>query len=242
MALSQDNMSAYHHDGVPFPKRVMSAEAASELLAGLEAYERETGGPVNGNYRYRCHLVFPWINELMRHEGILDLVADLIGPGSQDSTNAIGPNRATSRAPAADASPERRKCDPRNRPFRDLTLVWTGGKERAVIILEHDHPDCHIGLQMIAITNDAAHQAKAVRQVDDRDALRSVVGKGARHDVDVRVTVQRPVRCQIAPQDVLGPAGTADGLRRERKAATRITARCRQTALTKSIPEPPAEG
>lgn len=40
----------------------MSSEDAAELLAGLEAYERETGGPVNGKYRYKCHLVFPCIN------------------------------------------------------------------------------------------------------------------------------------------------------------------------------------
>lgn len=62
MALSQESISAYHRDGVLFPVRVMSSEDAAELLAGLEAYERETGGPVNGKYRYKCHLVFPCIN------------------------------------------------------------------------------------------------------------------------------------------------------------------------------------
>ena len=52
----------------------MSSKDAAELLAGLESHERETGGPVNGKYRYKCQLVFPWINELMRHDDILDLV------------------------------------------------------------------------------------------------------------------------------------------------------------------------
>jgi len=63
-----------------FPKPGILRGDAARYLATLEAYEKETGGPVNGKYRYKCHLVFPWINELMRNDAILDIVEDLIGP------------------------------------------------------------------------------------------------------------------------------------------------------------------
>jgi chlorinating enzyme len=35
---------------------------------------------VSGKWRYKSHLVFPWINELMRRPEVLDPVEDLLGP------------------------------------------------------------------------------------------------------------------------------------------------------------------
>lgn len=80
ISLTDQEITAYRRDGLLFPKPAISAEDAARYLATLEAYEDETGGPVNGKYRYKCHLVFPWINELMRNPAILDMVEDLIGP------------------------------------------------------------------------------------------------------------------------------------------------------------------
>ena len=91
MVLSQECISAYHRDGILYPLRVMSSKDAAELLAGLESHERETGGPVIGKYRYKCQLVFPWINELMRHDGILNLVEALIGPDIMAWTTHLYP-------------------------------------------------------------------------------------------------------------------------------------------------------
>lgn len=73
-------VAAYRRDGVLFPRRVMSAADAGRLLAALESYERATGGPVSGKFRYKSHLVFPFIDELMRDAAILDLVESVIGP------------------------------------------------------------------------------------------------------------------------------------------------------------------
>ena len=80
LSLTDAEIQQYRQDGLLFPKPALSAEKAAEYLATLERYETETGGPVNGKYRYKCHLVFPWINELMRDPSILDMVEDLIGP------------------------------------------------------------------------------------------------------------------------------------------------------------------
>lgn len=80
MVLTPDEQAVYRREGVLFPKRVMSAGDAAGLLEQLEAHERDTGGPVSGKYRYKSHLVFPWVDELMRHPRILDLVEAVIGP------------------------------------------------------------------------------------------------------------------------------------------------------------------
>ena len=62
-----------------FPQRVMTTDEATNYLAQLESYESNTGGPVNGKWRYKSHLVFPWFDQLMRHPAILNLVRSLLG-------------------------------------------------------------------------------------------------------------------------------------------------------------------
>ena len=79
MVLSADQIKRYRDTGLMFPQRVMTTDAAANYLAQLESYESNTGGPVNGKWRYKSHLVFPWFNQLMRHSAILDLVRSLLG-------------------------------------------------------------------------------------------------------------------------------------------------------------------
>lgn len=78
--LTEGEVAQYRRDGFLFPKRLLRAEEAAGYLSELEAYEMETGGPVNGKWRYKSHLVFTWINEMMRLPKILDAVEDLLGP------------------------------------------------------------------------------------------------------------------------------------------------------------------
>lgn len=91
MPLTREQLDAYRRDGVAFPFRVMSEARAAELREALESYERATGGPVNGKYRYKSHLVFPFIDELMRDDTILDLVESVIGPDIMAWTTHIYP-------------------------------------------------------------------------------------------------------------------------------------------------------
>lgn len=80
MNLTTAEIEQYRNDGVLFPKRVMSVARAQALRSELENYESQSGGAVNGKFRYKSHLVFPWIYELMFDSGILDCVEALIGP------------------------------------------------------------------------------------------------------------------------------------------------------------------
>ena len=91
LTLTKEEISRYRKDGLLFPKTIMTPSKASEYLALLENYEAATGGPVKDQFRYKCHLVFPWINELMRNDGILDIVEDLIGPDIMVWTSHLYP-------------------------------------------------------------------------------------------------------------------------------------------------------
>ena len=77
--LSQAQIDQFRNDGCIFPVRVMSAQAAQACREKLEAFERDSGGPLRGELRHKSHLLFPWIADLVRHERILDAVADLYG-------------------------------------------------------------------------------------------------------------------------------------------------------------------
>lgn len=78
--LSEHEIKTFRDTGLLCPKRLLTEEEAAANLAELETYEAEIGEPVNGKWRYKSHLVFPWIDRLMRNLGILDVVEDLLGP------------------------------------------------------------------------------------------------------------------------------------------------------------------
>ena len=78
--LSDRALVQYETDGYFFPIDVLTHAEVTVTRAKLEAFEAHQGQPVNGAQRGKSHLLFTWVDELMRHEKILDAVEDLIGP------------------------------------------------------------------------------------------------------------------------------------------------------------------
>jgi len=78
--LTPAQIEQYREEGCVFPIRIMSETAATELRGRLEAFERRTGGPLQGDMRHKSHLLFTWLAELVRRSSILDTVEDLHGP------------------------------------------------------------------------------------------------------------------------------------------------------------------
>src|SRR4051794_30221153 len=78
-ALSNEDVRHYRERGYVAPVRVLSAEKAAALRGWLEAYEAGNG-PLAGPLRHKTHLLFPWLDDLIRESAILDAVEDLIGP------------------------------------------------------------------------------------------------------------------------------------------------------------------
>ena len=78
--LSQQQIDTFWRDGCVFPVRVMSEGDAAQLRARLEAFEKDTGGPLKGDLRHKSHLLFAWLGDLVRLPHIVDAIEDLYGP------------------------------------------------------------------------------------------------------------------------------------------------------------------
>ncbi len=81
--LSQKQVERYRHDGYLFPFPALSAAELAECNDGLARFEGWLGKPVNeGDFRWRSasYVILPWVDALVRHPRILDVVEDLIGP------------------------------------------------------------------------------------------------------------------------------------------------------------------
>src|SRR5574340_574935 len=78
--LTPEQCEQYRNLGYVAPIRIMPAAQALALRERLESFERSQGAPLQGAMRHKTHLLFAWLNDLVRHERILDAVEDLYGP------------------------------------------------------------------------------------------------------------------------------------------------------------------
>lgn len=78
-SLSDAAVQQYRELGYYAPVSVLSRAEASDLRRKLETFEA-TGGAMQGLIRHKPHLLFTWLNDLIRHPRILDAVEDIIGP------------------------------------------------------------------------------------------------------------------------------------------------------------------
>jgi len=70
----------YRDRGYAFPFSVLSEDEVTRLRGKLEAFEAAQGHPVEGAQRSKSHLLFKWLDDLMRDARILGPVENLIGP------------------------------------------------------------------------------------------------------------------------------------------------------------------
>jgi non-haem Fe2+, alpha-ketoglutarate-dependent halogenase len=78
--LTPEQIETFWRDGCVFPVRVMSADEALAVRTRLEAFEANTGGPLQGNLRHKTHLLFPWLDNIVHHPRVVDAIEDLYGP------------------------------------------------------------------------------------------------------------------------------------------------------------------
>jgi non-haem Fe2+, alpha-ketoglutarate-dependent halogenase len=80
VGLNDQDVRFFREHGYHFPIRIFSKSDAESYRARLEAFERSQGGPLSGALRNKPHLLFTWIDELVRHPTILDAVQAILGP------------------------------------------------------------------------------------------------------------------------------------------------------------------
>ena len=78
--LTPEEVEGYRRHGFHAPVRALDAAEALEYRRLLEAHEAQAGGPLQGRWRVKTHLLFTWAERLVRHPRVLDAVEDVIGP------------------------------------------------------------------------------------------------------------------------------------------------------------------
>lgn len=79
-ALSAAQVAQYHDEGFCFPHRVLDAGQVADIRRQIEAYEADHDGKIAGQNRNKSHLLFKWLDDLIRNDELLDCIEDLIGP------------------------------------------------------------------------------------------------------------------------------------------------------------------
>lgn len=77
--LSQAQVDQYRRDGYAYPLRAFAPERALELRRRMEACESRFGPMKIGGTGSRPHLLFTWVDEIVRDPRVLDAVEDLVG-------------------------------------------------------------------------------------------------------------------------------------------------------------------
>lgn len=77
--LTPQQIDSFRRLGYLSPIRVLSIARAAVLLQRLEDFEHSQGGPLKGVLRHKSHLLFGWLNDLIREERIVDAIEDLYG-------------------------------------------------------------------------------------------------------------------------------------------------------------------
>ncbi len=78
--LSEKAITQFQQGGYYFPVHVLSDVQLADCRAQLESFESSQGKPLGGAQRSKSHLLFRWVDDLMRNDTVLDAVEDLIGP------------------------------------------------------------------------------------------------------------------------------------------------------------------
>jgi hypothetical protein len=78
--LTDVQVAQYHRDGFLFPIDAFDPDEARGFRDRLEDFERRDGRRFGRGHNFKPHLLFPWVDALVRHPEVLDPVEDIIGP------------------------------------------------------------------------------------------------------------------------------------------------------------------
>ena len=82
-SLSPAQVEQYERDGYLFPLDCLTAEEVRTYRSSLEDFEQSQGdtfGKLPNLVRSKSHLLFTWMDELVRHPKVLDAVESIVGP------------------------------------------------------------------------------------------------------------------------------------------------------------------
>ena len=80
MTLTASDIEQFQRDGYIFPVDILDASEVADIRAQLQAEEAKHGGKLLPAQRSKGHLLFKWLDDLIRDPRVLDPVEQLIGP------------------------------------------------------------------------------------------------------------------------------------------------------------------
>jgi ectoine hydroxylase-related dioxygenase (phytanoyl-CoA dioxygenase family) len=82
MLLDDDQVARYERDGFLSAIPVLTPQEVQQCMARLQPFISPIINDPEENQRmqYKAHLMHPWLNDLVRHPKILDVVESLLGP------------------------------------------------------------------------------------------------------------------------------------------------------------------
>lgn len=78
--LTPEQIEQFNTEGYVTPVRIMDAAEAGTLRSKLEATEAARGGKLAPTERSKAHMLFKWLDDLIRDPRVLDPIEQLIGP------------------------------------------------------------------------------------------------------------------------------------------------------------------
>ena len=78
--LTTEQIAQFHDHGWLSPFSVFSGEQIGFYQRKLIEWETRNGGPIGGQLRNKSHLFLTWLDALVRHPAVLDVIEDVIGP------------------------------------------------------------------------------------------------------------------------------------------------------------------
>jgi non-heme Fe2+,alpha-ketoglutarate-dependent halogenase len=77
--LTHDQIQQFKDLGYVSKLRVMDAKQTQAIRELLEDFEKRQASALHGSQRHKTHLLFPWLNDLVRDTKIVDAIEDLYG-------------------------------------------------------------------------------------------------------------------------------------------------------------------
>ncbi|MXX23713.1 MAG: phytanoyl-CoA dioxygenase family protein [Rhodospirillales bacterium] len=77
--LGPEAVETYQRDGALHPVRAMPADEAAALRQKLEAAEAAAGGKLEGGLKFKPHLLYPWLHDLVCDPRITGPVSEVLG-------------------------------------------------------------------------------------------------------------------------------------------------------------------
>ena len=78
--LTPEQIEQFNTEGYVTPVQIMDAAEAGTLRSKLEATEAARGGKLAPTERSKAHMLFKWLDDLIRDPRVLDPIEQLIGP------------------------------------------------------------------------------------------------------------------------------------------------------------------